>query len=248
MKKRNFVILAAVEMMVVSVFYSCSEAIFSDRETVKTTKLAKLESTVTPRVMKAIADSVQAQRKVQSSVGEAFTEDEAREVLLPLVKDGEDIRAQILQNVSAGEYELTPEELQELQELDDLGMIELSLALQYANLYVLKETPEGTVAWDCFKDAFGIRGVRYVWNVIKGTKDVISASTLMGICKGLGLRYLGYVGLAYSAYKWAVCMHDNPYVAPVDSIPIGRENSDLAAFPACGLHGTYGKSHVLVVS
>ena len=50
----------------------------------------------------------------------------------------------------------------------------------------------------------------------------MTARTLLSIGKALEKRYLGYLGLMYSAYEFAICMKqkdDPPSYPIIDSIP-----------------------------
>ena len=61
----------------------------------------------------------------------------------------------------------------------------------------------------------------------------MTARTLLSIGKALGKRYLGYLGLMYSAYEFAMCMKqkdDHPSYPFVFSIPNAEKKPDYDTF------------------
>ena len=61
----------------------------------------------------------------------------------------------------------------------------------------------------------------------------MTARTLLSIGKALEKRYLGYLGLMYSAYEFAICMKqkdDHPSYLIIDSIPNAEKKPDYDTF------------------
>lgn len=139
--------------------------------------------------------------------------------MAPLVEVGTAIRDCAME-VSVAEYDafddVIDEDLQAISELTDEELAGLGMALSIlcaggdydkfddSNLYV-----------DCLKDALGITKVQGFIDFIqggsfaaiyKGTKQLITAKTVIQILRAMGLRYLGWLGVATMIYDFAVCV------------------------------------------
>lgn len=83
------------------------------------------------------------------------------------------------------------------------------------------ESSGNSQTWNCLGEAFGFDDIKNIRRIILGTKNLMTARTLLSIGKALEKRYLGYLGLMYSAYEFAICMKQKddhpsyPFVFPI---------------------------------
>ena len=96
-------------------------------------------------------------------------------------------------------------EVEDINNLPEEVFAELSFILSVAN----DEQPDYFVNGDlesvvpCLEAAIGLTVVK---GIISGTGGLITATTALQVIKALGTRYLGYIGLVYTIYKFAECM------------------------------------------
>lgn len=162
------------------------------------------------------------------------SEEKAREILSPLIADGVNIRNQILYYLEKDNNAKTFQK--EIDMLDNLNQEQLaSLSFVIYNIddnnpvwgYTISSngdiSPEilnqpytiGQIA-DCLSVAFGIDIAKSVYNYIKGTQTLMSASTALEIASAFGRRTIGWIGIAYCAYQFGTCLKNKGYQVAVE--------------------------------
>lgn len=157
-----------------------------------------------------------------------MSEGEAKKIFEPLIEDGNNIRAQIQESVQKGEFEMSELELQQLSEMTDEQLAQLSFVIynienpatmemvfnmiesQWQDDPILLDEPTAYTRaqlLDCLSFAIGLDAVSGLWGYISGTAGLITAKTAWGIAAAFIGRTLGWVGLAYTAYQYADCLH-----------------------------------------
>lgn len=176
-------------------FCSCSSENGKNSEP-KPQKL-ELSSSITETTLSAVRDVVSLG---YNSRGE-LDETECQEAITPLVTDGKNIQAQILEQLSNS---ASVEDLEFFQNLSEEELASLSF-LVYAI------TPDDTDVCSRGVDTDRLlhcAGVAVGYDAIKrlAVGEVITAVTIRQALIAIGKRYLGYIGLAIMVYDFVECV------------------------------------------
>lgn len=161
--------------------------------------------------------------KIDQQIVDSY-ETQLTKTMNPLSKVGAEFRTAIINahKNDVNGFILPSEVLYNLQSLDDTQLVELGLMVSA----IVKDE---TIIWedgrmvsyervvDCLMEATGIIGIIELFTevaggcgsiglYISGTKMLMNSTALINVLKGLGLRYLGVVGMAYTIYKFGKCM------------------------------------------
>lgn len=147
-----------------------------------------------------------------------MTEQEAQEILSPLVQQGCEMRNELVQLAEDEKIDLSAMEVKELKDMSDQELAEFSYFMQavtqeefadYDEMHTVslehKYTREDV--WECAKYAFGIDDIKGLYRYVSGTKALMSAKTALAMVKPFMKRTLGWVGVAYSIYQFGDCLH-----------------------------------------
>lgn len=144
----------------------------------------------------------------------SITEEQAMDILSPLIPQGLSIRNQIVNNAELGNLNISADELQLLLNMDDSQLAELA----YYIVTVADIDPElyddgmkkytGQQLLDCLSTAIGLDAVTGLWGYIDGTATLVSASSAWTIGRALIGRTLGWVGVAYAIYSYVECLNN----------------------------------------
>lgn len=136
------------------------------------------------------------------SVNNVLTEDEAKEVLLPVLQDGKKIQNAVLSSINknSNEYQL-------YSALTEEELIMLSVVATSNEPYTASSISDlsGEDVVNCIGSALGIPGG------IKGLSisGLVSAKTGLQIVKAIAKRYaFGYVALAIAIYQFGDCINE----------------------------------------
>ncbi len=147
-----------------------------------------------------------------------FSEEAAQEILQPLVVYGIDIRDQLIEAANNNDLSISDEELEDMQNMDDSQLA----ALAYFTFSLTDETlveddedielDEDAYTWkdikDCLFEAVGVSIITDANKYISGTKTLMTATNALQIARGLIVRTVGWIGIAYSAYKFGKCLRN----------------------------------------
>lgn len=147
-----------------------------------------------------------------------LTDTEAKCILSPLVTYGVDIRDQLLQAAENDELLITLEERELLENMDDsqlAGLAYFSHALAEQTTAEDEEENElDEFAYtvqdvkECLTVAMGIDIALDLYRYFKGTSALMTAKTALQIGKAFMKRTMGWIGIAYTAYKFGRCLHE----------------------------------------
>lgn len=148
-----------------------------------------------------------------------------KEVLKPLIAKSDTLNKQIIKvKASNGEEQST---INRQKSCSAVERVECYLDFNVACLDLYNHgkirplTPNVDPAIDgeilyCLMEALGINDIRdicrllndfgSVGTLVNGTKMLISSKTAVQMLKAMGMRYLGWIGIAYSIYVFADCM------------------------------------------
>ena len=129
-----------------------------------------------------------------------------------------DIRDQLIEAAKNNELSISDEEFEDMQNMDDSQLA----ALAYFTFSLTDETlveddedielDEDACTWkdikDCLFEAVGRELVSGIEGYIQGTKTLMTATTALQIARGFFTRTLGWIGVAYSAYKFGRCLRN----------------------------------------
>lgn len=149
------------------------------------------------------------------AAGEELTEEEARIVLKPFVKDGRQLQNQIL--LQQNELQLTPTEVSEIENMTEDQLAELSFTFQTIyNSAVTTQSVSQQDIIDCLmvatgiddfkdfvRDLFGSNGAKLYY---QGTKMLITAKNARQLLVGFAKRTAGWVGVAWMVYEFGDCI------------------------------------------
>ena len=131
-----------------------------------------------------------------------------------MIDDGKFLRDQLVDHQS--ELSLTPQDVFELENMQDDQLADLSFT--FASVY--NESLKKNVTWedfiDCLKQASGISDIESLLKngaelgcvnlYINGTRSLITAATARQIVLAVAKRTFGIVGIAWVIYDFADCM------------------------------------------
>lgn len=145
------------------------------------------------------------------SLGCELTENEAKQILKPLINDGKNIQRQLLDKKTIVGF--NTHELNFVKDMTDVQLAELSFTFNY----VYKNSMNESQILECLKYAIGIQGLS---DLVKGeielsgfkryyngTKMLMTAKTARQIICAFAKRTLGWVGIAWMMYDFSECMN-----------------------------------------
>ena len=204
MKNKKLILLAAVISSCISSFFfaSCSDEV---NNTKKETDGVLITCNISDKQIKDINKKMQDLFNVsRTNSAVSITEEQAMDILSPLIPQGLSIRNQIVNNAELGNLNISADELQLLLNMDDSQLAELA----YYIVTVADIDPElyddgmkkytGQQLLDCLSTAIGLDAVTGLWGYIDGTATLVSASSAWTIGRALIGRTLGWVGVAYA--------------------------------------------------
>lgn len=145
------------------------------------------------------------------SLGCELTENEAKQILKPLINDGKNIQRQLLDKKTIVGF--NTHELNFVKDMTDVQLAELSFTFNY----VYKNSMNESQILECLKYAIGIQGLsdlvkgeielRGFKRYYNGTKMLMAAKTARQIICAFAKRTLGWVGIAWMMYDFSECMN-----------------------------------------
>ena len=185
------------------------------QEVVENTQVVENETCpITDEVMKDIAAKLSplmaAQTRTEVQPDCEPLEEEYKEILEPFILDGENLKSQLYAQINATDpqFELTQDDIEWLQCMTEEDFATMSY-IMYAMDADLKKN--GQVGKCFVAAALGFTNIEEIINI----KRLCRAQTALKIFKAIGRRYFfGYVGLAFAAYDFAVCMD---YIRPYET-------------------------------
>lgn len=133
-------------------------------------------------------------------------EEEMRIILEPLVENGRSLHNEIISQIDLydPQYELTQEDIDEIQNLNDEQLAQLSFVMSttYSNV-ASYGGPDPTVR-ACLAVAVGIAGL---YDLIANTAALGAAETTIAALRLLGRRYLGWIGVGLMIYDFMDCYY-----------------------------------------
>lgn len=145
------------------------------------------------------------------SLGCELTENEAKQILKPLINDGKNIQRQLLDKKTIVGF--NTHELNFVKDMTDVQLAELSFTFNY----VYKNSMNESQIWECLKYAIGLQGLS---DLIKngpeiyglsqyynGTRMLMTAKTARQIICAFAKRTLGVVAIAWMIYDFSDCMN-----------------------------------------
>ncbi len=184
--KKLYIILPILSIL----FWACQN---DDNE--KFNEEVVLKSEITAKQLYSMQEQIKNGLNVLKSSEGTFHEEEMRTILLPLVEEGERFRQEILDFMEEENYSIY--EIVEVANMPESYFTELSFILAVQ----LTETQSTII--DCLGVALGISAIR---DIVNGTAGLITAKSGLQILKLMGVRYLGYLGLAYAVYSFVECV------------------------------------------
>lgn len=150
------------------------------------------------------------------SIGNEFTENEAKEILKPLTNDGKNIQQQLLGNKE--EIALTSLETSLIENMTDDQLAELSFTFNsiYNNAITIQDV-KGNKVIDCLLLATGIQdisdvfkdglGIGCVSNYYNGTKALMTVKGARKLITAFARRTCGWIGVAWMIYDFGDCIN-----------------------------------------
>lgn len=149
------------------------------------------------------------------AAGEELTEEEARIILKPFIKDGLQLQNQIL--LQQNELGLSATEVYEIENMTEDQLAEMSFTFQTIyNSAVRTQSISQQDIIDCLLTALGVNGIvdgfetlfeaKSFRRYISGTKMLITAKNAKQLLMAFGKRTAGWVGIAYMVYEFGDCL------------------------------------------
>lgn len=145
------------------------------------------------------------------SLGCELTENEAKQILKPLINDGKNIQRQLLDKKTIVGF--NTHELNFVKDMTDVQLAELSFTFNY----VYKNSMNESQILECLKYAIGLQGLS---DLIKngpeiyglsqyynGIRMLMTAKTARQIICAFAKRTLGWVAIAWMIYDFSDCMN-----------------------------------------
>lgn len=145
------------------------------------------------------------------SLGCELTENEAKQILKPLINDGKNIQRQLLDKKTIVGF--NTHELNFVKDMTDVQLAELSFTFNY----VYKNSMNESQILEYLKYAIGLQGLS---DLIKngpeiyglsqyynGTRMLMTAKTARQIICAFAKRTLGWVAIAWMIYDFSDCMN-----------------------------------------
>lgn len=119
----------------------------------------------------------------------------------PLIADGENIQAQILDQIST---EATPEDIDFFKNLSNEDLVALSFII-YTTSQNDTECSSRNINTDRLLNCVGVAiGYDAIKKLAVG--EIVTAATIRQALVAIGKRYLGYIGLAIMVYDFVECI------------------------------------------
>lgn len=145
------------------------------------------------------------------SLGCELTENEAKQILKPLINDGKNIQRQLLDKKTIVGF--NTHELNFVKDMTDVQLAELSFTFNY----VYKNSMNESQILECLKYAIGIQGlsdlakngieIYGISQYYNGTRMLMTAKTARQIICAFAKRTLGVVAIAWMIYDFSDCMN-----------------------------------------
>lgn len=146
------------------------------------------------------------------SLGCELAENEAKQILKPLINDGKNIQRQLLDKKTIVGF--NTHELNFVKDMTDVQLAELSFTFNY----VYKNSMNESQILECLKYAIGIQGLSDLvkngfeigggfYTYYNGTRMLMTAKTARQIICAFAKRTLGWVGIAWVIYDFSECMN-----------------------------------------
>ena len=145
------------------------------------------------------------------SLGCELTENEAKQILKPLINDGKNIQRQLLDKKTIVGF--NTHELNFVKDMTDVQLAELS----FTSNYVYKNSMNESQILECLKYAIGLQslsdlikngpeiyGLSQYYN---GARMLMTAKTARQIICAFAKRTLGWVAIAWMIYDFSDCMN-----------------------------------------
>lgn len=151
------------------------------------------------------------------SLGCELTENEAKQILKPLINDGKNIQRQLLDKKNIVGF--NTHELDFVKDMTDDQLAELSFTFNcvYKNSMNESQTEKSSKVWDCLLYAIGIQGIsdlvkdgieiNALCQYYNGTRMLMTAKTARQIICAFAKRTWGLVGIAWMIYDFSDCMN-----------------------------------------
>lgn len=142
-------------------------------------------------------------------------EAKAKEVFSPYVQDGIAIRDEVMGCVSAGTLKVSPEEMRDFENLDEVSLAGLAYCMSILTVVEKQEPltidgePLRLTSADlknCLSLSLGFDAVSGIIGYISGTRGLITATTAFDLGLSLMGRTLSWVGLACCTYQFVRCL------------------------------------------
>lgn len=145
--------------------------------------------------------------KIDSNIKLNF-ENELRKIFEPLIQNGKLIQLEIIQNLKTSkQWDLIiNDEKILIEKMSDEDLIKLSLIYTNLNLKSLKVTEGSSTLRNCLSAALGIDDIAFL--LAGNPKALTNSKTVIKLLKNIGLRYLGYIGLALTIADFIDCIND----------------------------------------
>lgn len=145
-----------------------------------------------------------------------LTEEQSRELVQPLINDGRQIQASIIQQITT-EAHTNQELISEMENLTELDLATMSLILSATQTTTYESQNDFISAnmmisqekfWPCLGMAVGIADMRGALGKIFLNSGEITVTSFIPFIRTIGKHYLGYLGLAVTIYSFVDCLGD----------------------------------------
>lgn len=193
---------------------------------------SKKEATIEVKVPKQIFNDVNKKLNARLSLNgtragssgngyEPISEEEAQEILQPLVEYGEEVREELLQAAQQGELDATSEELADLENMDDsqlAGLAYFTYALaensedEPVNDDIIEEFSIANITKQdvvqCASLALGFEVVSGIYSILSGSAELMTATEAFAIGRAFISKTLGWIGVGIAVYQYGKCIYD----------------------------------------
>ena len=204
---KKSVFIVGVVMSILGFFSSCSTDDLESTRQAQVSENVVLKSGLSLEAFSELSDRIDAKFGQTRSSDNLLTEQEAKDLLLPVLEDGKKIRDNMLNTLDENSADYFAYSILSDEELIVLSMLAASNE-PYMSTRALSDLTSDQVV-NCIGSALGIP------SGINGLKlsGLISAKTGLQVLKAVAKRYaFGYVSLAISVYQFGDCVNDVAHV------------------------------------
>lgn len=196
MKTLKFLIL----LVIVVLLPNCS---YLHNDVIEETKEVSIESSISNETFQEILSEINLKfTKTRSDGSFDLGDEEASQILDPLILDGKNIQDIIIKTVSIEESDISEEDLLNLMNLTEPELATLSFIVYQLNSNNIETRAVDTDrVLSCLGVAVGISSIKNL-----SLSGLVTAKTAMQVAKAVGKRYLGYIGVAIMIYDFADCI------------------------------------------